>query len=88
MDMIPLILVTGFLDAGKTTFIQSILEDPQFLAGEKVIEVGVIVWVNIVFVFDAFVCVVEFGWFVARLLGCVRRGRRGVCRCRGSSRAF
>ena len=37
MDMIPLILVTGFLDAGKTTFIQSILEDPQFLAGEKVL---------------------------------------------------
>ena len=37
MGMIPLILVTGFLDAGKTTFIQSILEDPQFLAGERVL---------------------------------------------------
>lgn len=32
---IPVYLFTGFLDAGKTTFIQETLEDPQFNGGEK-----------------------------------------------------
>ena len=32
---IPVYLFTGFLDAGKTTFIQETLEDPQFNTGEK-----------------------------------------------------
>ena len=32
---IPVYLFTGFLDAGKTTFIQETLEDPQFNSGEK-----------------------------------------------------
>lgn len=31
----PVYLFTGFLDAGKTTFIQETLEDPQFNSGEK-----------------------------------------------------
>ena len=32
---IPVYLFTGFLDTGKTTFIQETLEDPQFNTGEK-----------------------------------------------------
>ena len=32
---IPVYLFTGFLDAGKTTFIQETLEDPQFNGGER-----------------------------------------------------
>ncbi|MGN0681217.1 MAG: GTP-binding protein [Candidatus Fimisoma sp.] len=32
---IPVYLFAGFLDAGKTTFIQETLEDPQFNGGEK-----------------------------------------------------
>ena len=32
---IPVYLFTGFLDAGKTTFIQETLEDPGFNTGEK-----------------------------------------------------
>lgn len=32
---VPVYLFTGFLDAGKTTFIQETLEDPQFNSGEK-----------------------------------------------------
>jgi len=32
---IPVYLFTGFLDSGKTTFIQGTLEDPNFQAGEK-----------------------------------------------------
>ena len=32
--MYPVFLFTGFLDAGKTTFIQSMLEDPQFNEGQ------------------------------------------------------
>ena len=32
---IPVYLFTGFLDAGKTSFIQETLEDPQFNSGEK-----------------------------------------------------
>ena len=31
----PVYLFTGFLDAGKTTFIQETLEDPQFNGGEN-----------------------------------------------------
>lgn len=33
--MIPVFLFTGFLDSGKTTFIQSMLEDPQFNEGQR-----------------------------------------------------
>ena len=32
---IPVYLFTGFLDAGKSTFIQSTLEDKRFNSGEK-----------------------------------------------------
>ena len=35
MDMIPVFLFTGFLEAGKTRFIQGILEDERFNAGER-----------------------------------------------------
>lgn len=34
---IPVFLFTGFLDAGKTTFIQSTLEDKRFNAGQKIL---------------------------------------------------
>ena len=34
MKEIPVYLFTGFLDSGKTTFIQETLEDPQFNGGE------------------------------------------------------
>ena len=33
--MIPLYLFTGFLDSGKTSFIQETLADPRFSSGEK-----------------------------------------------------
>ena len=33
--MLPVFLFTGFLDAGKTTFIQSMLEDPAFNEGQR-----------------------------------------------------
>ena len=32
---IPVYLFTGFLDAGKSTFIQETLEDPAFNEGQK-----------------------------------------------------
>lgn len=32
---IPVYLFTGFLDAGKTTFIQETLEDPQFTTDKR-----------------------------------------------------
>ena len=35
MNMIPVFLFTGFLEAGKTRFIQGILEDERFNAGER-----------------------------------------------------
>ena len=35
MREVPVYLFTGFLDAGKTTFIQETLEDPKFNGGEK-----------------------------------------------------
>lgn len=35
MREIPVYLFTGFLEAGKTTFIQETLEDPQFNDGER-----------------------------------------------------
>ena len=35
MREVPVYLFTGFLDAGKTTFIQETLEDPQFNGGER-----------------------------------------------------
>ena len=33
--MIPLYLFTGFLDAGKTSFVQETMADPRFSSGEK-----------------------------------------------------
>ena len=33
MEDIPVFLFTGFLDAGKTTFVQSLLEDKEFNNG-------------------------------------------------------
>ena len=35
MEQIPVYAFTGFLDAGKTKFIQETLEDPRFNAGER-----------------------------------------------------
>ena len=35
MDQIPVYTFTGFLDSGKTKFIQETLEDPRFNAGEN-----------------------------------------------------
>ena len=35
MDQIPVYAFTGFLDSGKTKFIQETLEDPRFNAGER-----------------------------------------------------
>ena len=35
MTQIPVYVFTGFLDAGKTKFIQETLEDPRFNAGER-----------------------------------------------------
>lgn len=32
---IPVYLFTGFLDSGKTSFIQDTISDPDFLADEK-----------------------------------------------------
>ena len=35
MVQIPVYVFTGFLDSGKTKFIQETLEDPRFNAGER-----------------------------------------------------
>ena len=35
MQQIPVYSFTGFLDSGKTKFIQETLEDPRFNAGER-----------------------------------------------------
>ena len=35
MIQIPVYVFTGFLDSGKTKFIQETLEDPRFNAGER-----------------------------------------------------
>ena len=35
MAQIPVYVFTGFLDSGKTKFIQETLEDPRFNAGER-----------------------------------------------------
>ncbi len=37
MSAVPVYLFTGFLDAGKTSFIQETLEDPGFNTGEKML---------------------------------------------------
>lgn len=37
MDMIPVFLFTGFLEAGKTSFIQGIMEDERFNSGENIL---------------------------------------------------
>ncbi|MBR2605171.1 MAG: hypothetical protein IKE11_05700 [Clostridia bacterium] len=34
MEDIPVFLFTGFLDAGKTSFVQSLLEDKEFNNGQ------------------------------------------------------
>ena len=36
---IPVYLFVGFLEAGKTTFVQETLEDPDFNTGEKTLMV-------------------------------------------------
>ena len=35
MQQIPVYSFTGFLDSGKTKFIQETLEDPRFNSGER-----------------------------------------------------
>ena len=35
MPDIPMYVFTGFLESGKTKFIQETLEDPRFNSGEK-----------------------------------------------------
>ena len=35
MQQIPMYVFTGFLESGKTKFIQETLEDPRFNSGEK-----------------------------------------------------
>ena len=35
MEEIPVYLFLGFLEAGKTRFIQETLEDPRFNSGER-----------------------------------------------------
>ena len=35
MEQIPMYVFTGFLESGKTKFIQETLEDPRFNSGEK-----------------------------------------------------
>lgn len=37
MDNIPVVLFTGFLDSGKTRFIQNILSDKEFNRGQKIL---------------------------------------------------
>ena len=39
MTEIPVYLFAGFLESGKTTFIQETLEDPEFNDGEDVLVV-------------------------------------------------
>ena len=34
-DVVPVYLFTGFLESGKTKFIQSTLEDKRFCRGER-----------------------------------------------------
>ena len=38
MQQIPVYVFTGFLDSGKTKFIQETLEDPRFNAGERTLQ--------------------------------------------------
>ena len=35
MQQIPMYVFTGFLESGKTKFIQETLKDPRFNSGEK-----------------------------------------------------
>lgn len=35
MEMVPVYLILGFLDSGKTTFLRDTLQDSEFLTGEK-----------------------------------------------------
>lgn len=35
MDMVPVYLILGFLDSGKTTFLRDTLQDSEFLNGER-----------------------------------------------------
>lgn len=36
MTHVPIFLITGFLEGGKTTFIKEIFKDPEFAQGEKI----------------------------------------------------
>lgn len=36
-QMVPVYLITGFLDSGKTTFLKDTLQESEFLSGEKVL---------------------------------------------------
>ena len=35
MNTVPVYLITGFLDSGKTTFLKDTLQDSEFLGGEE-----------------------------------------------------
>ncbi|MBO5353275.1 MAG: GTPase, partial [Lachnospiraceae bacterium] len=37
MNTVPMYLITGFLDSGKTTFLRDTLQDSEFLDGEKTV---------------------------------------------------
>ena len=37
MTDVPVFLITGFLESGKTTFIKEIFNDPEFYDGEKIL---------------------------------------------------
>ena len=34
---IPVYLINGFLESGKTTFIKTTLEDPEFINGDRIL---------------------------------------------------
>ena len=36
MAHVPVFLITGFLEGGKTTFVKEIFNDPEFAEGEKI----------------------------------------------------
>ena len=35
MDNVPIYIITGFLESGKTSFIRDVLQSPDFADGEK-----------------------------------------------------
>ena len=40
MTAVPMYVFTGFLESGKTRFIQQTLEDPRFNSGERTLLLG------------------------------------------------